>query len=172
MKYLTYIILISAVLSMSCSRKDQEQNMTEDYASANQEWLTGQMDYEGFPLLLRRPKDLDYDSLKVTLPNLVVVTHQFDKTKSNGLPEDDYNAGLADFDDEVVNYFRKRKQGITVLVETFGGKRNYYMYAAADANMDKAKAHFRQTYPEHNLSWTTKNDPDWKFIKSYAKEFF
>ncbi|MHC4546524.1 MAG: DUF695 domain-containing protein, partial [Planctomycetota bacterium] len=159
-------------LSMSCSRKDEEPNMTEDNASASQEWVTGQMDYEGFPLLLRRPKDLDYDLLKETFPNLVVVTHQFEKTKSNGLPEDDYNTGLAVFDDEVVNYFGNRKQGITVLVETFGGKRNYYMYAAADADADKAKAHFKQSYPKHNLSWTIKNDPDWGFIKGYAKELF
>ncbi|NIP24164.1 MAG: DUF695 domain-containing protein [Phycisphaerae bacterium] len=146
--------------------------MTEDYTSANQEWLTGQVDYEGFPLLLRRPKDLDYDLLKDTFPNLVVVTHQFAKTKPSGLPEDDYNLGLADFDYEVVNYFRNRKQGITVLVETFGGKRNYYMYAATDADADKAKAHFKQNYPEHNLSWVIKNDPDWGFIKAYAKECF
>lgn len=172
MKYLIYIMLVSAVLSISCSRKEEEPDMTEENSSASQEWLMGQMDNEGFPLLLRRPKDLDYDLLKVTFPNLVVVQHQFAKTKSNGLPEDDYNIGLADFDDEVVNYFRNRKQGITVLVETFGGKRNYYMYAVADADFDKAKAHFKQSYPKHNISWTIKNDPDWGFIKAYAKEYF
>jgi len=146
--------------------------MNEDDASANQEWLTGQADYEGLPLLLRRPKDVDYDLLKETLPNLVVVTHHLEKTKSNGLPEDEYNAGLADFDDEVVSYFRNRKQGTTVLVETFSGNRKYYIYVAPDADIDKAKAHFKQNYSTHNLSWLIKNDPDWKFIKSYAKEFF
>jgi hypothetical protein len=125
--------------------------MTEDNTPANEEWLTGQMDYEGFPLLLRRPKELDYDLLKENFPNLVVVQHQFEKTKPSGLPEDDYNTGLADFDNEVVNCFRNRRQGVTVLVETFGGKRNYYMYAAAGADFDKAKAHFKQNYPQHNL---------------------
>jgi hypothetical protein len=165
-------MVASVLLSASCSRKDEDRDMSEDDVSANQEWLTGQADYEGLPLLLRRPKDLDYDLLKETFPNLFVVTHQFEKTKPNGLPEDEYNAGLADFDSEVINYFRNRRQGTTVLVETFGGKRKYYMYIAPDADVDKAKAHFKQTYSTLNLSWLIKNDPDWKFIKSYAKEFF
>ncbi|MHC4602440.1 MAG: hypothetical protein ACYS6W_03800, partial [Planctomycetota bacterium] len=87
MKYLIYIMVVSVLLSTSCSRKDEDRDMTEDDVSANQEWLTGQADYEGLPLLLRRPKDLDYDLLKDSFPSLIVVTHQLEKTKSNGLPE-------------------------------------------------------------------------------------
>ena len=40
--------------------------------------------YEGFPLFLRRPAELDIDSLRPTFPILLIVTHEFSKRKPHG----------------------------------------------------------------------------------------
>jgi len=70
-------------------------------------WLTAEKEYEGFPLYLRRPADLDVDSLRPAHPNLAVVTHEFTKRKPNGLPERDYNESLFEMDIELVRAFRR-----------------------------------------------------------------
>src|SRR5258705_10453022 len=98
-------------------------------------WATAKMEYEGFPLMLRRPTNLDVDSLRPALPTLAVVTHEFTKRKSNGLPEPDYNESLFEMDLELVRAVDVYRMGVPALVETFGGKRHYSFYFAANPDV-------------------------------------
>src|SRR5690349_15918909 len=99
-------------------------------------WLMAEKTYEGFPLFLRRPECLDVDLLRPHLPNLAVVKHKFTKRKPNGLPDDDYNHGLREFDHALVSAFDVDRMGVPALVETFGGERNYYFYVAPAADVN------------------------------------
>lgn len=135
-------------------------------------WLTAEKTYEGFPLLLRRPADLDVDSLRPLYPTLAVVTHEFTRRKLNGLPEPDYNDGLVDMDCELVRAFDAHRMGVPALVETFGGQRHYYFYVAQEADVPGVISVVARRYPSERLSWSVRPDPEWEFIESYAREHF
>ncbi len=135
-------------------------------------WLSVEKTFEGFPLFLRRPAHLDIDSLRPAFPTLVVVTHEFTKRKSNGLPEPDYNHSLAGMDHELVVAFDVDRMGVAALIETFGGKRHYYFYVAADTDTRAVISAVVGHYPKERLSWTVRPDPAWGFFEKYAKEYF
>ncbi len=60
-------------------------------------------------------------------------------------PEPDYNDSLVDIDHDLVGAFEPSASGITVLVETFGGRRNYYIYVSADAPVEDMKRRLSST---------------------------
>ena len=132
-------------------------------------WQSGETTYEGFPLLLRKPSEIDYDGLP---ESLLVVVHHLEKTKPDGLPYPDYNETLADFDHEILNYLGERRIGCPVLIETFGHKRNYYFYCHGSASPEEMRVHFDQRYPNMRLEISKRADPGAKFIRQYAKEHF
>jgi hypothetical protein len=135
-------------------------------------WLTAEKSYEGFPLFLRRPADFDVDSLRPNFPSLAIVTHKFTKRQPNGLPDLDYNHGLATMDHELIGAFDVDRMGVPALVETFGGERNYYFYVATGADVGSTISAITQRYPGEHLSWSVRPDPKWDFIQRYAKEHF
>jgi hypothetical protein len=135
-------------------------------------WLTAEKTYEGFPLFLRRPADIDVEALRPSFPALAIATHEFTKRKPDGLPEPDYNHGLAGMDHELIVAFDVDRMGVPVLVETFGGKRHYYFYVAADTDVPAVISAVASRYPKERLSWTVRPDPKWGFIEKYAREHF
>jgi len=135
-------------------------------------WLTAETTYEGFPLLLRRRADLDVESLRPAFPSLAVVTHEFIVREPSGLPDADYNDGLAEMDLELVTAFDAKYTGVPALVETFGGKRHYYFYVSPDADVSAAISAVARRYPGERLSWSIRADPKWSFIERYAQDHF
>jgi len=135
-------------------------------------WATAQTEYEGFPLMLRRTTNIDVDALRPSYPTLAIVTHEFTKRKPNGLPEPDYNESLFEMDIELVRAFDVHRMGVPVLVETFGGKRNYYFYVTADTDVPAIISDVSRRYPSERLSWTVRPDPQWGLLEKYAKEYF
>jgi hypothetical protein len=133
-------------------------------------WLTIEKVHEGFPLLLRRQTHLDVDSLRLSFPTLVVVTHEFAKSNSNGLPDPDYNDGLAGLDQDLVAAFGD--MGVPVLVETFGGKRTYYFYVSADVDAPAVISSIAKRYPAEQVSWRVGSDPAWSFIRKFSSTLF
>jgi hypothetical protein len=164
------IIVMSIVGSLlglfGCGKQSSSPAVKEE------PWLTTQKTYEGFPLFLRRPEKLNYDDLARSYPKLVVITHHLSKVMSNGIPVAEYNASLADFDNYIVSYLRSKSQGMTVLVETFGGNRTYYCYTVDNFSLDIMKKDVETKYSGNNLEWTEKKDLDARFIRQYAKEHF
>jgi hypothetical protein len=134
-------------------------------------WYSGQRDHEGFPLQLRFPEKPDFDALQTVYPDLLTLTHVFSHVLPSGMPEADYNDSLAGFDHDAVVAFDEGRHGLAVLVETFGGRRTYYLYISKDAPVEAVKSRFASDYPEHELKWKIHEDPDWRFIRRYAKEF-
>ena len=135
-------------------------------------WLTAEKTHEGFPLFLRRPTGLDVTALRQSLPSLAVVTHTFARRKPDGLPEPDYNDGLADMDFALVTAFDIDQTGVPVLIETFGGERNYYFYVAPDTDVPDVVSAIARRYPAERLTWTVRPDPEWSFIQKYEREYF
>ncbi len=144
--------------------------MAADTTKKETKWYTGEIQHEGFPLHLRFPEKPDFDSLQKKYPKLLVVTHTLAKVKSSGVPEADYNDSLAEFDHEMVTAFES-SSGITVLVETFGGRRTYYIYVSADAPVEATKQRFTTKYPQHKLAWKLRDDAGWKFIRGYSEDY-
>jgi len=125
----------------------------------------------GLPLLLRYPVGWQDEIEKWNYPKLLVIVHEFSKVCQNGLPEADYNDNLMQFDKMVREVFERRDIGRTVLIETFGGKRRYYVYVVKDINVDEFLAEVSQTYPAERLTWIARHDPEWDFIARYRCEF-
>jgi len=134
----------------------------------NEPWLSGEKLHKGFPLLLRKPAEINYAHLP---PTLLTIVQHLERTKPNGLPEPDYNDTLADFDHEITNYISKRC-GRMVLIETFGHKRSYYCYCNSKVSPEAMKQHFHNKYPLIHLEFSNHPDPGAKFIRQYAKEHF
>lgn len=134
-------------------------------------WKTAQTTHEGFPLLLRAPAGLEYDSLRKRFPRLLVATHRLARVQPSGLPEPDYNRSLEEFDHHLVGTFESLEQGVTVLVETYAGKRIYYSYIASTADLEAQKHRTRARFPDHDLAWEAREDPDWRFIRKYARAY-
>jgi len=135
-------------------------------------WLNAEKTYEGFPLFLRRPADLDVESLRPLYPTLAVVTHEFAKRQPNGLPDPDYNHGLLAMDSELVAAFDVDRMGVPALIETFGGKRHYYFYVSSEADAPATISALASRYPAERLSWSVRQDPKWGFIEGYARDHF
>lgn len=134
-------------------------------------WRTAACTYEGFPLYLRWPQGLNYDELQSTLPLHLTVTHEFSMRRTDGAPEPRYNDTLEDFDIAVTSYFATSRDGCPVLVETFGGKRNYYFYTKATVVPETVAGDLSARFPGHRLSATARTDSSWRFIRQYAKDF-
>jgi Family of unknown function (DUF695) len=134
-------------------------------------WKTGKVEYEGFPLLLRFPDDIEYDNPNPAFPVLLTITHTLTQVQNSGLPELEYNNTLEDFDVRLTGLFDNKDLGVLVLVETFAGKRSYYFYVAEIIDLENEESAIRGQYPQHELRWESRADPDWKFIKRYASDF-
>ncbi len=135
------------------------------------EWKSRQLTHEGLPLFLRYLENADVASLRLKFPKLAVVRHQLAKVSPNGLPEADYNESLFEFDEGIRDMFRLSEHGITVLIETFSGKRNYYVYADSEKNVTEIVDSLKRTFPQESLSWTIHSDHEWGFIEKYSKKF-
>ena len=134
-------------------------------------WRTKQVAHEGFPLLLRYPENVNFDLNRSAFPLLAVVTHELSKVSPNGLPEPEYNDSLLSFDSDIRATLEAGQIGQTVLIETFGGKRKYYVYVASEIHIDEKVTSISKRYPGERLSWSAHPDPEWGFIKRYTKEF-
>jgi len=145
--------------------------MEADTRGKETKWCTGEIQHEGFPLHLRFPQKPDFNRLQTKFPKILVVKHSLSKVRSSGLPEPDYNESLADFDHELITAFDAPFSGITVLIETFGGRRTYYIYVSADAPIESMRQSFATQYPQHKLDWKLRDDPGWKFIRGYSEEY-
>jgi hypothetical protein len=135
-------------------------------------WVTAEKLHEGFPLLLRRPATLDIVSLRSRFPKLAFATHALTKVTSNGLPEKDYNGGLAELDHELLTAFDAGPLGVPVLVETYAGERCYYFYVAANVDVSAVISAIALRYPQERLSSSTRPDTSWQFIEKYAQGHF
>jgi hypothetical protein len=134
-------------------------------------WRTKRVSHEGLPLLLRYPENVDFVLHTGSFPFLAVITHELSKVSPNGLPEPEYNDGLLNFDCDVRATLEEGQGGKTVLIETFGGKRKYYIYVTLKIDVDEKIASISERYPLERLSWSVHSDAEWNFIRQYAKEF-
>jgi hypothetical protein len=136
------------------------------------EWATLTREHEGFPLYVRFPLRLDYNALQHRFPVRLVLTHVFSFRRFDGLPEARYNEALEEFDSSLVTYFEASGLGQVVLVETFGGKRNYYYYVAPSVDLEAISADVRSQFPAQRIELQSGADPSWRFIRRYSSEFF
>ena len=134
-------------------------------------WSTSEIQYEGFPLLLRRPDYPNVWKFKPTFNQLVTVEHILESVTESGLPERSYNKALAEFDHYMCALLEDTNNGIIFLIETYGGKRNYYYYTSPVTAMDRltkqAEADFKVTLKVRSMV-----DNDWNFIKSYPVRLY
>ncbi len=137
----------------------------------NPTWFSGNVMHKGFPLHLRFPDKPDFDTLQTKFPDLLIVTHHIAEVTSSGVPEATYNASLEELDHDLIHAFSKNHEGLTALIETFSGKRIYYMYISHEAQIDSIREHISNDYPQHQLEWESKNDPDWNFIRKYSTDY-
>lgn len=138
---------------------------------AESPWISLRREHEGFPLYLRYPAALDYDVLQSKLPVRLVVTHTFTVRRFDGAPEPKYNESLEELDGFLTGYFASSDRGQIVLVETFGGERNYYFYIANSADTETLLADVRRQFSGQRVDAQCKADAEWRFIRRYRAEY-
>lgn len=139
-------------------------------ASTNNSWVVSSRDYEGFPLFTRHPVGLDFDKLELIYPIRVIVALTFARVQENGLPERQYNETLEIFDNFITEYFEYRSNGQCVLVETYGGKRNFYLYVSKSADIKEFKKLVSEMFSQHQVEFDVIPDENWSLIRKYSVE--
>jgi hypothetical protein len=134
-------------------------------------WETREIAYEGLPLLLRWPSNLDFDSLQEEFPKYVAVTLTLRECSDNGLPTSEYNTTLMELDMALLTFFQDRGRGRAVLVETFNGKRTHHFYVASRVDTGAMLCRIRGEYPGHELELKEDPDPGWAFIRKYTARY-
>jgi hypothetical protein len=100
---------------------------------------------------------------------LLVVTQKLERVESTGVPEADYNDGLASFDSDLIRELEV--DGLVVVVETFAGKRNYYAYVAdKDRSTSRAESLLSRCGMQSITSFRGGPDPAWRFYDRYCKD--
>lgn len=132
-------------------------------------WFSGKLEHEGLPLHLRFPSAVDFDQMASELPYLLTLTHCLAEVASNGEPTSSYNDTLADLDYDLINVLGD--DGHTVLVETFAGRRNYYIYVRSEAISELHKEEVSSKYPQHKFEWALSKDSSARFIKGYSEDY-
>ncbi|RZM19794.1 MAG: hypothetical protein EOO88_37040 [Pedobacter sp.] len=94
-------------------------------------WFTTEVEYDGLPLLLRRPDNTGLRKLLMQFPFLTSIEHVFEQVQNNGLPDPSHNETLEEFDQYMCGLFEASGAGVIFLIETFAGRRIYY-YCVAD----------------------------------------
>ncbi len=135
-------------------------------------WSTTEIEHEGFPLLLRKPDHKNIWAYKSKYSKLLSVTHSFDKVKDDGLPESDYNSSLAEFDNKLCSLFENSSEGIIILVETFGGERNYYYYISTTTDFVSKLDTIKKRFNIARLTMTSKDDKNWGFLYKYPTKLY
>lgn len=105
--------------------------------------------------MVRYQVPIEPSAVRDRFPHLVTVTHHFAKIQSNGLPEPEYNRNLLEFDHDIRTTVEQGEFGITVLIETFCGKRHYYIYVASENSPEEALAGFMKLHPTEKISWAS-----------------
>lgn len=142
-------------------------------AATESRWKVTQITYEGFPLFLRYPIDLDYDKLQSLFPTFVVITVPYTEHTDNGLPEKNFNQSILEPLDELIfKSIGGTKNGYCVLVETFYRNRHYYLYVAPTYDVELLKQTLQSSNANLAIEVEKSNDPSWSFIRRYAKERF
>ncbi|MGB3746579.1 MAG: DUF695 domain-containing protein [Rhodanobacter sp.] len=136
-------------------------------------WLTATAEHEGYPIYFRRPdmRVTEASMLRASYPRLLVVTHQLTRVTGNGLPEAEYNASLTSLDSALVGPFRDETSGLVAIIETFAGKRTYYVYLCPRFNEQQFMDGVIARFPSEKLSWKLHDDPSWKLFNGYAADF-
>ena len=134
-------------------------------------WLGATVNYRGAPLALRVSPRADSPARRRSFPYLVVLTHHLAKVRSNGLPDPGYNDTLAEFDATIISTLGRRGRGVSVLIETLAGRRNYYAYTRSRVVGAKAFDDIRAQHPEQKLVFRGRTDPRWSVLERYRKEF-
>jgi hypothetical protein len=136
-------------------------------------WLTANTQHEGFPIYFRRPdvRVAEFEAIRPNYPALLAVKQQLARVEDNGLPEADYNDSLAPLDSALTSPFRDETDGFVALVETFAGKRTYYIYLTESFDAESFMASVSAGFPKEQLSWKRHDDPAWRLFNGYATDF-
>ena len=136
------------------------------------EWVTGESVFEGFPLVLRIPLEVDWKTLELTCTELLTVTHTFANHQPNGQPVEEQDDGPAKLDLALQNAFLGIPNAEIVLVETYGGKRNSYFYISREVSVSDQIGPIQKEFSEYAIDHVQQPDPGWLFIEQYTAEFF
>jgi hypothetical protein len=132
----------------------------------NSKWLLKRVEYQGFPLHLRYKKGENGDKCN----KIETITLKLDKSNSNGLPEDNYNLSLMEFDTTLVNKMEEYNMSFPIIIETFAGKRNFYFFTDSDSALISKFDLIKSKYPTYSLSINVTNKTYNDFKQSYFKE--
>jgi len=133
-------------------------------------WLNATVQYQGFPLALRVRPGAGTPEQRARLSVLAIVTHRFAHVRADGMPEPDYNYGLAELDGAIINAL-ETDGGVVVVIDTRGGRRNYYAYTTASAASDAAWTAARAAHPGHALELERRGDAAWSLFADYRRRF-
>ncbi len=141
--------------------------------NAKRTWLTGEAEYDGLPILFRKPdiKVSEFPSLSRDYPILLILKHDLKIVKENGLPDGEYNQTLEDFDLSITGPFKVDTNGIVGLIQTYSGVRTYYIYVTEFFKVEEYVNDLRNKFPHEDCIVEVEPDQRWRLLNGYARDF-
>jgi Family of unknown function (DUF695) len=145
-----------------------KKNDDPNYSAA---WITGHTTHEGAPIALRIRPNANTPTNRKRYNRRVAVVHELAEVTQNGMPEAEYNEGLAAFDHEMHQCLEGDGDGLVVLVETLSGRRIYFSYVRPGIDVDARLDALKAKYPQHALRSKAAEDTEWEAYEHYHKLF-
>jgi hypothetical protein len=133
-------------------------------------WSNAELEYEGLPLLLRKPDYQNILQFKSKFTKLVAIEHYLEIVDKLGLPKKSYNSNISKFDGYMCDLFTDTNDGIVFLIETFNGKRTYYYYCDNNLDIDILADEIKSKF-DFNIEIMSQNDDEWAFLHNYPMDF-
>ncbi|PUA27397.1 MAG: hypothetical protein B0W54_12500 [Cellvibrio sp. 79] len=142
-------------------------------SNAERTWHTAEAEYDSLPILFRKPyiKVSEFSYLSKDYPVLLILKHHLQVVKSDGLPEGGYNQSLEEFDLSITAPFKIDTNGIVGLIETYAGKRTYYIYITEFFKVSEFVETLRNRFPGENCTVEVEPDSTWRLLNGYARDF-
>jgi hypothetical protein len=124
------------------------------------------------PAVLRFRIASDYTAILVGYPELLVVTQFLTQvTYPSGFPTRVYNESIRELDRAMVDLFEVDNKGVSVLVETCGGKRTYYKYIAHGIDVDSAIRSITTKFPSEIFNWEIQDGRGGELIERLSAQY-
>ena len=134
-------------------------------------WFFNELDCDGLPLLLRYPEAFDLNYYKEQFSELLLITYPLEHINALGLPHPEYNNSLKGLDEVLSGMFEEHSLGKTVFIETYAGRRIYYIYISEQADLGAYDNSIKEHFPGIALKWDLKEDPNWSFFIQFAGQY-
>lgn len=138
------------------------------YAQPNADrWIDTSMVYDGHPINVIFPVYSNLNRYRNQFSDILSVSYRPPLMLDDGISVQNFDGSIENLDQLLQDLFLARKTGFLFLIETYAGNRQYFYLIKPDCNVEYSMDSIQKEFPDLNLFFYRKTDPQWRFFKQY-----